>query len=90
VHLYQVLGRSKIESRLMPGIRLVAHHCSGERRSLISSLRRCEQAKCGEGRVVVLIGEPGIGKSSSPERAEPGASLRSVFTVLADSAAFKD
>jgi class 3 adenylate cyclase len=63
VHVRQVLGPSKVESRFE------AHHQSGtspllgrgEELGLL--LRRWDEAKRGEGRVVLLTGEPGIGKS---------------------------
>jgi class 3 adenylate cyclase/tetratricopeptide (TPR) repeat protein len=63
VHVRQVLGVSKVESRFE------AHHTSGvsplfgREEELGLLLRRWEQAKRGEGRVVLLMGEPGIGKS---------------------------
>jgi predicted ATPase len=63
VHVCQVLGLSKIESRFE------ARHLSGtssllgREEELDLLLRRWEEAKRGEGRVVLLTGEPGIGKS---------------------------
>jgi class 3 adenylate cyclase/predicted ATPase len=59
---WAVLGESAIESRfeaLRPGqVALVGR---GDEIELM--LRRWEQAKAGEGRVVLLSGQPGIGKS---------------------------
>jgi ABC-type transport system involved in cytochrome c biogenesis ATPase subunit len=63
VHVRQVLGVSKIESRFE------AHHQAGtspllgREEELELLLRRWEDAKRGEGRVVLVTGEPGIGKS---------------------------
>jgi class 3 adenylate cyclase/predicted ATPase len=63
VHVRQVLRGSKVESRFE------AQHLSGtspllgREEELDLLLRRWEQAKRGEGRVVLLTGEPGIGKS---------------------------
>jgi Tripartite tricarboxylate transporter family receptor/AAA ATPase domain len=57
-----VLGESVIESRFeaLRGTRL---HLVGRTEELELLRRRWEQAKTGEGRVVLLRGEPGIGKS---------------------------
>src|SRR5262245_7796424 len=63
VHVRQVLGPSKVESRFD------AHHQAGtspilaREEELELLLRRWEDAKRGEGRVVVVTGEAGIGKS---------------------------
>src|SRR5262249_23101577 len=63
VHVRQVLGPSKVESRFE------AHHQAGtspilaREEELELLLRRWEQAKRGEGRTVLITGEPGIGKS---------------------------
>ena len=63
VHVRQVLGSSKVESRFE------AHHPAGTSpllgrdEELALLLQWWEQAKGGEGRVVLLTGEPGIGKS---------------------------
>jgi len=63
VHVRQVLGVSKIESRFE------AQHTSGtspllgREEELDLLVRRWEEARRGEGRVILLTGEPGIGKS---------------------------
>jgi class 3 adenylate cyclase/predicted ATPase len=63
VHVRQVLGPSKVESRFE------AHHQAGtspllgREVELELLLRRWGEAKGGDGRVVLLTGEPGIGKS---------------------------
>jgi class 3 adenylate cyclase len=61
--LYQVLGPSKIESRFEALHHLGTSPLLGREEELDLLTRRWEQAKRGEGRVVVLTGEPGIGKS---------------------------
>jgi hypothetical protein len=62
VEAWAVLGESSIESRfeaLRPGqLALV-----GRSDEIELMLRRWEQAKAGEGRVILLSGQPGIGKS---------------------------
>jgi class 3 adenylate cyclase/predicted ATPase len=63
VEISQVLGESDIESRFE------AHHSAnltplvGRQEEIDLLLRRWRQAKGGEGSVVLLEGEPGIGKS---------------------------
>ena len=59
---WMVLGESMIDSRFeaLRGGRL---SLVGRREELELLLRRWEKAKTGEGRVVLLAGEPGIGKS---------------------------
>ncbi len=63
LHAWNVLGASSIESRfeaLHPGV-LGPLIGRGEEMELL--LRRWNQAKAGDGRVVLISGEPGIGKS---------------------------
>lgn len=82
VRAYQVLGLSTVESRFdaMHGERL--EPVIGRQEEIELLLRRWEQAKAGEGKVVLLSGEPGIGKSriaaAMQERieGEPHACLR--------------
>jgi predicted ATPase/class 3 adenylate cyclase len=62
VHVHQVIGQSTVESRFE------AQHPApspllGRDEELELLVRRWEQAKRGEGRVVLVTGEPGIGKS---------------------------
>jgi class 3 adenylate cyclase len=63
VHVRQVLGVSKVESRFEAQHQAGASPLFGRDEEVELLLRRWEEAKRGEGRVVLLIGEPGIGKS---------------------------
>jgi class 3 adenylate cyclase len=63
VHVRQVLGTSKVESRFEAQHQGVVSQLLGREEELEALLRRWEEAKRGEGRVVLLTGEPGIGKS---------------------------
>lgn len=71
IYAWAALAESPIDSRfeaLRGGkLRLV-----GRAEELELLLRRWEQAKAGEGRVIVLIGEPGIGKSRLVAALEEG------------------
>jgi class 3 adenylate cyclase/predicted ATPase len=63
VHAYQVVGESGIESRFeaLHGVALTP--LVGREEEIGLLLRQWHRAKGGEGRVVLLSGEPGIGKS---------------------------
>jgi hypothetical protein len=63
VHVRQVLGASKLEDRFEALNQAGTQPLLGREKELDLLLRRWEQIKRGEGRVVVLTGEPGIGKS---------------------------
>jgi tetratricopeptide (TPR) repeat protein len=63
VHVRQVLGPSKIESRFEAQHQAGTSPLLGREEELELLLRRWEQAKRREGRVVLVTGEPGIGKS---------------------------
>ena len=63
VHVRQVTGASKVENRFEARRADVASPLLGRDEELELLLRRWEQAKRGEGRVVLLTGEAGIGKS---------------------------
>jgi hypothetical protein len=67
IHVWQVTGEHSIESRFeaMHAADLVPF--VGREPELELLLRRWEQAKGGEGQVVLLCGEPGIGKSRLTE-----------------------
>jgi len=66
VHPSAVLRPSSVESRFeaFHGSDLTA--LAGREEEIDALLRRWEQAKKGEGRVVLISGEPGIGKSRTP------------------------
>jgi tetratricopeptide (TPR) repeat protein len=61
-HAWRVLGESGVLSRF-EALRSGATPLVGREEELDLLLRRWQQAKAGEGRVVLLSGEPGIGKS---------------------------
>src|SRR5262249_18328844 len=79
---WQVIGPSPIESRF-EALRTGATPLVGREEELELLLRRWRQAASGEGRVVLLSGEPGIGKSrltvalQDRLQAEPHTRLRS-------------
>jgi predicted ATPase len=79
---WQVLGPSTVESRFEAQHGAVLTPLVGREEELELLLRRWQQAKAGEGSVVLVSGEPGIGKSrivqSVIERlgAEPYTRLR--------------
>jgi class 3 adenylate cyclase/predicted ATPase len=66
VPVWQVLGASAAESRF-EALRASATPLVGRGEEINLLLRRWEQAKGGEGAVVLLSGEPGIGKSRIAE-----------------------
>jgi class 3 adenylate cyclase/tetratricopeptide (TPR) repeat protein len=63
VHVRQVLGVSKVQSRFEAQHQAGTSPLLGRGEELDLLLRRWEEAKRGEGRVVLVTGEPGIGKS---------------------------
>ena len=63
VHLYQVLGPSRITNRFEARHPSVASVLLGREKELDFLIRRWERAKRGEGCAVLIAGEPGIGKS---------------------------
>jgi hypothetical protein len=63
VHVRQVLGPSKVESRFEAQHQSGTSPLLGREEELGLLLRRWDEAKRGDGRVVLLTGEPGIGKS---------------------------
>jgi MoxR-like ATPase len=63
VHVRQVTGASKVENRFEARRADVASALLGRDEELELLLRRWEEAKRGERRVVLLTGEAGIGKS---------------------------
>src|SRR5262249_28996978 len=63
VPVYRVLRESDVQSRFEAAIRTGLTPLVGREEELGLLRRRWEQAKTGEGQVVLLSGEPGIGKS---------------------------
>jgi len=61
-HAWRVIGESSVVSRF-EALRSEATPLVGREEELELLLRRWQQAKAGEGRVVLISGEPGIGKS---------------------------
>ena len=61
VHLYQVLGPSRITNRFEARHPSVASVLLGREKELDFLIRRWERAKRGEGCAVLIAGEPGIG-----------------------------
>jgi class 3 adenylate cyclase/predicted ATPase len=61
-HAWRVLRESSVVSRF-EALRSEATPLVGRNEELDLLLRRCQQAKSGEGQVVLVSGEPGIGKS---------------------------
>jgi class 3 adenylate cyclase/tetratricopeptide (TPR) repeat protein len=61
--LYRVVRESEIQSRFEATLRKGLAPLVGREEELGLLRRRWEQAKAGEGQVVLLSGEPGIGKS---------------------------
>jgi class 3 adenylate cyclase/tetratricopeptide (TPR) repeat protein len=67
VHVRQVLGPSKVESRFEARHQSGKTPLLGREEELDRLLCRWEEARRGEGRVVLVSGEPGIGKSRIAE-----------------------
>jgi class 3 adenylate cyclase/predicted ATPase len=63
MHVWQVLGVSKVVSRFEAQHPAGTSPLLGREEELELMVRRWEEVKRGEGRVVLLTGEPGIGKS---------------------------
>ena len=81
IPVWQALGASAAESRFK-ALRASTTPLVGRGEEIDLLLRRWQQAKAGEGSVVLISGEPGIGKSRIAEtilerlRAEPHTRLR--------------
>jgi class 3 adenylate cyclase/predicted ATPase len=82
VHAWTVLGESEVQSRFEALRRTDVADLVGRSEEMGLLLRRWEQARTGPGRVVLITGEPGIGKSrlvaalQDRLRAEPHVRLR--------------
>src|SRR5215470_445298 len=81
VPAWQVLGASAVESRF-EAMRTAMTRLVGRQEEIDLVIRRWEQAKRGDGQVVLISGEPGIGKSRIAQAvverisAEPHTRLR--------------
>jgi class 3 adenylate cyclase/predicted ATPase len=62
VHVWRVLGASLIGSRF-EALRAASTPLVGREEEIALLMRRWERAKTGDGSVVLIVGEPGIGKS---------------------------
>jgi class 3 adenylate cyclase/predicted ATPase len=62
VHVWRVLGASQIGSRF-EALRVTSTPLIGREEEIALLMRRWERAKAGDGSVVMIVGEPGIGKS---------------------------
>ncbi|WP_198031243.1 AAA family ATPase [Bradyrhizobium sp. th.b2] len=62
VHVWRVLGASTVGSRF-EALRAANTPLIGREEEIALLTRRWEQAKAGDGSVVLIVGEPGIGKS---------------------------
>ena len=65
IQAWQVLAASAVQSRFEAQHETSLASLVGREEELELLLRRWNQASQGEGRVVLLTGEPGVGKSSS-------------------------
>ena len=85
VEAWQVLGETAGVSRFEARRAGALSPLVGRQEEIELLLRRWEQAKRGEGRVVLLSGEPGIGKSRIAESLLAGsrASRRRAFAISA-------
>jgi predicted ATPase len=62
VHVWRVLGASLVGSRF-EALRATSTPLIGREEEIALLTRRWERAKAGDGSVVLIVGEPGIGKS---------------------------
>jgi len=62
VHVWRVLGASLVSSRF-EALRAASTPLIGREEEIALLTRRWERAKAGDGSVVLIVGEPGIGKS---------------------------
>ncbi|WP_082637927.1 AAA family ATPase [Bradyrhizobium retamae] len=62
VHVWRVLGASLVGSRF-EALRVASTPLIGREEEVALLTRRWERAKAGDGSVVLIVGEPGIGKS---------------------------
>src|SRR5437870_4006607 len=88
MRLYRVLGESGAQSRLDAAVRRGLTPLVGREAEITLLRERWTQAQHGQGQVVVLSGEAGIGKSRLVQelqaRLEPEGATRLVFRCLPD------
>jgi class 3 adenylate cyclase len=88
VQAYQVTGSSDVQSRFEAQHGAALTPLVGREEELELLLRRWQQAKAGDGSVVLISGEPGIGKSRLAQTLlermsdEPHTRLRSIHIAL--------
>ncbi len=63
IHAYQVVRESAVEEPVRGAARATLTPLVGREEEIDLLQRHWQRAKAGEGRVVLLSGEPGIGKS---------------------------
>jgi class 3 adenylate cyclase/predicted ATPase len=63
LEVYQVLGERDVQNRFEVAIRTGLTPLVGREEEMTLLRQRWEQAKAGEGQIVLLYGDPGIGKS---------------------------
>jgi class 3 adenylate cyclase len=63
VHLYEVLGAGPLRTRLQVAARRGLVRFVGRRRELEHLQQALEHTKAGQGQLVAVMGEPGVGKS---------------------------
>jgi hypothetical protein len=62
VHVWRILGASLVGSRF-EALRTASTPLIGREEELALLTRRWERAKAGDGSVVLIVGEPGIGQA---------------------------
>src|SRR5713101_6360167 len=81
VPVYRVLWESEAQSRFEVAVRTGLTPLVGREEELGLLRRRWEQAKTGEGQVVLLSGEPGIGKSRLVQTLKEQASIEGATRI---------
>src|SRR5262245_8750106 len=63
LHVYEVLGAGPLRTRLQVAVRRGLMRFVGRLNEMEQMRRAVEQAKAGQGQIVGVMGEPGLGKS---------------------------